>query len=135
MMSLSREKISGNQRGFTLIELMIVVALIGILTSIAFPLYANVQTRVRIAKAKADLRTLASAVSIYAAYAGVTPVNVNSLTATSTVNGKTIPVTMPRIPTLPNTTWSKYTLIPGAAKGAFTITTSSATDKASLKAP
>jgi hypothetical protein len=26
-------------------------------------------------------------------------------------------------------------LIPGAAKGSFTITTSSATDKASLKAP
>ena len=87
MLSFWHKKMQRNQRGFTLIELMIVVAIIGILTAIAFPLYAGIQARARVAKAQADARTLASAVVVYSAHTGLLPGDLTDLTSATVVNG------------------------------------------------
>lgn len=50
---------------FTLIELLIVVAIIGILAAIAVPNFLNAQIRAKVAKVESDMKTLDTALEMY----------------------------------------------------------------------
>jgi len=78
-----------NQRGFTIVELMAVVAVIAVLALNSFTVYHNVQSRSRLAKAQADTRTMAGAIGAFQAHMGQMPAVLGDLTFSQTnINGQ-----------------------------------------------
>ena len=99
-------------RGFTLVELMIVVAIIGVLASIAIAIYGNVQTRARVAKVQGDLRAIGSAISIFQAHTGNLPAALTDLTTAATnAAGQVAGPFLAGVPSPPSNgspAWSSY---------------------------
>ena len=54
-----------SHHGFTLIELVVVIAILGILAGIAIPRFMDAQATARGSKILADMRTLESALNLY----------------------------------------------------------------------
>ncbi|MBC3884333.1 pilin [Undibacterium griseum] len=119
------------QQGFTLIELMIVVAIIGILASVALPAYNDYTTRSQVSEVIELIGGLKAPVSEYGYQKNAWPTAFVVSTATpaateltATLTGKYSTVTSPMTGTFPNGTITGTMTAGQANTGTITFITS-----------
>jgi general secretion pathway protein G len=61
------DRIYRKQKGFTLVELMIVIIILAVLTGIAIPSYLALRNRARIQATRAEMANIGNALEMYAA--------------------------------------------------------------------
>ena len=79
MIQWFNKKMNKKRKGFTLIELVVVIAILGILAALAIPRFTGVRDKAAISTAEANARTILSAVGMYYAEEGATPTDANLL--------------------------------------------------------
>ena len=113
-----------NQKGFTLVELMVVIAILGVLAAIAIPKFNDSTTLANTAKIEADLSTIDSALVMYQA-------NGNTISSGLTVAGL---VTAGYLTTEPTTPAGYYYQAGAKSSAGLTKGTSYAIDTTSTDA-
>ncbi len=113
------QKLRPNNKGFTLIELMIVIAIIGILAAIAIPNFISYRNKSFCSRTESDANTIAAAVADYFAI----PAHIDLPTFAQLNNGNGVTLSGD------NTTGDANTTLGGNPNGTITITVEDASGR------
>jgi general secretion pathway protein G len=101
------------QKGFTLVELMVVIIILAVLTGIAIPSYLALRNRAREQATRTEMQNIATALEIYNADIGYYPAGTADLS----------PDYMTNVPT--NDAWgADYDYVVGESDSTYTLTSS-----------
>ena len=105
---MSRRRLTG---GFTLLETLLVAAIIVILFAIALALYSGLQRSARVSKASADVQILATSVDLYRDHHNALPPDLATVTvATFNAQMQRLGPFVSRVPD-PPAGWSPYSYV------------------------
>ena len=73
------KRLFANQRGFTLLEMLIVISIVGVLAAVAVPRFTNAVALANTARIQSDLQVLNAAVVMYQTEKGTNPAKIEDL--------------------------------------------------------
>ena len=119
-----------NQKGFTLVELMVVVVIIGVLVAIAVPVYNSATNSAKASADQANVRILNGALAQWAANEGI-DLTIPGDTVEAKVKAGIVPDYVQEIPKSPYAekdaaAWTGYTYTPGNGTNPAKFTSSNA---------
>ena len=122
-------RIYRKQKGFTLVELMVVIIILAVLTGIAIPSYLALRNRARIQATRSEMLNIATAISVYEADRGSYPADTFAALETA-LEGDDVEGTGPYMDEVPNKdAWDgdyDYDL----TAGTYTLTSTAGTEDA-----
>ncbi len=78
-----RERINRKQKGFTLVELLVVIVVLAVLAAIVLPKFMDSGTRSKESALKSDLKLIRNAITIFKTDTGLYPLALSDLAASS----------------------------------------------------